>query len=100
MTPIGDALRKWIKESRAEERAGSAGEGRSIFDAWRRVVGEEVAGRTRVISWRGGELLIEVSSAPLLNELSTYYAPQILESLHEVEELRTVHKLRFRAGSF
>jgi hypothetical protein len=41
-----------------------------------------------------------VNSAPLLNELSTYYAPQILESLHEAEEFRTVHRLRFRAGCF
>jgi hypothetical protein len=99
MTPLGEALRKWLGESRARERAG-AGAGQSVFDAWRRVVGEDVAGRTRVIAWRGGELLVEVSSAPLLNELSTYYAPQILESLREVEELRTVHRLRFRAGSF
>ena len=100
MTPIGDALREWVKKARATERAGDGRDGRSGFDAWKRVVGEEVAARTRVIEWRGGELLVEVNSAPLLNELSTYYAPQILESLHEAEEFRTVHRLRFRAGCF
>jgi hypothetical protein len=100
MTAIGDALRAWAKQTRARERAAAAPDGRSVFDAWRRVVGEEVAARTRVVEWRGGELLVEVSSAPLLNELSTYFAAQILESLHEAEELRTVHRIRFRAGSF
>jgi hypothetical protein len=87
MTPIGDALRRWLKDARARERAADAPDGRSVFDAWKRVVGEDIAARTRVIEWRGGELLVEVSS-------------QILESLRDVEELRAVHRLRFRAGSF
>ena len=62
--------------------------------------GEEIARHTRVIELSGGELLVEVDSSPLLNELSTYSREEILGSLQNLESFRGVRKLRFRAGSF
>ena len=71
----------------------------SMLRRWKDVVGEEVASHTTLVDLNAGELLVEVDSAPLLNELSTYFRKEILESLQCVEEFRGVRKLRFRAGA-
>ena len=96
MTSIDKVLKRWLKENKVSARVDED----SIFQRWKEIVGDEIASRTRVIEVGGGELVIEVSSAPLLNELSTYYRQEILESIRKIEEFRGIHKLRFRAGSF
>ncbi len=96
MGSLVDLVKQWMKENKVEERL----ESESVFSLWSKVVGEEIGSHTRVVHLHGGELLVEVDSAPLLNELSTYYRQEILESLREHEEFRGVHSLRFRAGSF
>lgn len=85
-----------MKENKVEERL----ESESVFSLWEKVVGGEIGRHTRVVLFNNGELVVEVDSAPLLNELSTYYKQEILDSLKEHEEFRRVHTLRFRAGSF
>lgn len=95
LASIEDILRRWLKKTRASRRAGE----HAIFGRWKEIVGEAIAARTRVVDVVGGELIVEVSSAPLLEELSTYYRKEILESLHGIEELRGIQTLRFRAGS-
>jgi len=96
MTSIDKVLKHWLKQNQVSARVNEE----SIFQRWQEIVGDEIASRTRVIEVGGGELVIEVSSAPLLNELSTYYRQEILESVRKIEEFRGIHKLRFRAGSF
>jgi len=95
MAPIEEILKGWRKKLRASWHAGS-----SLHEEWKRAVGEEIARHTRVIDVSGGELLVEVDSSPLLNELSTYSREEILGSLQNLESFRGVRKLRFRAGSF
>ena len=85
-----------MKENKARSRSAE----HSIFGMWKEIVGPEIASHTRVIDVQGGQLTVEVDSAPLLNELSTYFRKDILESIRQVEELRGVHSLRFRAGAF
>jgi predicted nucleic acid-binding Zn ribbon protein len=85
-----------MRENRASERLDSEG----LFEKWKEVVGEEVAERTRVVDIRRGELVVEVDSAPLLNELSTYYREEILRSLQEREEYRGIQSIRFKPGAF
>jgi predicted nucleic acid-binding Zn ribbon protein len=91
-----ELVKRWMKENQVEERTDPE----SVFSRWRDVVGDEIADHTRVVDARQGELVVEVDSAPLLNELSTYYSKEILESLKEHEEFRGIQKLRFRSGSF
>lgn len=91
-----DLVKRWMKENRVDERVDPEG----LFSKWRDVVGDEIAAHTRVVDAQNGELLVEVDSAALLGELSTYYREHILASLREHEEFRGVQKLRFRAGSF
>jgi hypothetical protein len=94
MTSIEEAIGRWLRTNKVSRRVSRDG----VFSRWKEVVGEELAARTRPIDLRGGELLIEVDSAPLLHELATYFSAEILESLHQIEEFRTIHALRFRAA--
>ena len=93
---IEDALRRWLKRSKARHRTSKE----AIYARWSEIVGEELAARTRPVDVRSGELIVEVDSAPLLNELSTYCKEEILGSLHALEEFRAIHAIRFRAGAF
>jgi hypothetical protein len=92
---VGEVLRGWLKENKVRERIAAS----SIFTKWKQIVGEEIGARTRVIEAAAGELVIEVDSSALLNELSTYYRQEILDSLHQTEEFRGIQKLKFRSGS-
>jgi hypothetical protein len=71
-----------------------------LSQRWKEVVGDEIASQTRIIDLRGGTLVVEVRSAALLQELSTYYLSEILESLRERDGCGEVKEVRFRAGSF
>jgi predicted nucleic acid-binding Zn ribbon protein len=71
----------------------------SIYQRWKEVVGESIAEHTRVIGLSGGVLLVEVDSAPLLHELSTYYRRELLDSLRQLGDLPAIQEIRFRAGS-
>ncbi len=92
---LADLLKRWMKEARVADRLDPD----SLFQRWKEVVGEEIASQTRILSAERGELLVEVGSAALLNELSTYRRHEILASLAEREEFRGIRKLRFKAGS-
>ena len=95
MESIGDLLDRWLKKNRARQRVDAA----SVFGRWRDAVGEELSRETRVVDLRAGELVVEVSSSALLNELSTYARQDILESLRALDEFRGVKTLRFRLGT-
>lgn len=95
LASIREVLERWVRRNSVTRRAEES----SVFGRWREVVGNELAECTRVVEISDGELVVEVFSAPLLNELSTYYRHEILESLRQTEELRGLRGLRFRAGS-
>jgi predicted nucleic acid-binding Zn ribbon protein len=96
LAPIDEILKRWMKQNHVARRVSD----KAIFVRWKEIVGDEIASHTRVVDLDHGELIIEVDSSPLLNELSTYYRSEILESLRQAEGIQKVHKLRFRAGSF
>jgi len=92
---IGQILSRWLSKNRVKERLNKE----SIYGYWKRVVGEEIASSTRVVRYAGGILTVEVSSAPLLNELATYHKEDILESIREQEKFQGIRDIRFRAGT-
>lgn len=96
LASVEEILKRWLKANRSQKRAVQADMG----DAWKKVVGEEIGLHTRVADLSKGELVIEVDSAALLTELSTYYRQGILESLRQVPEFQGVQKIRFRSGAF
>jgi len=71
-----------------------------IYQRWNAIVGGTIAQHTRVVDLQGGVLHVEVNSAPLLHELSTYYSQDILDSVREKEEFSFIQEIRFRVGSF
>ena len=96
LASIEDVLGRWLKRNKARQHVNKA----AIFSRWKEVVGEDLGQRTRPVDVQGGTLLVEVESAPLLNELSTYFREDILASLRQLEEFRNIGDIRFRAGSF
>lgn len=92
---IGAILGRWLSKNRVKERL----KGDSIFVRWKEVVGDELAAATRVVRCAAGVLTVEVSSAPLLNELATYRKNEILRSVQSLEEFRGIREIRFKAGS-
>lgn len=96
LATIQEVLKRWLKENRASKHACND----KLMESWRQAVGPEIAIHTRLAEFSRGELLVEVDSAPLLNELSTYFRKEILESLRRHEELKGIQRIRFRSGSF
>ncbi len=58
-------------------------EHRVVFEAWERVIPDNIRTRTRALSFRGGRLLVGVSSAPLFEELRCFREAEFLRLLNE-----------------
>ena len=95
MSSIEAVISHWMKKNRVRRYVDR----NAVFSRWKEVVGAEFADSTRPVALRSGELVVEVDSAPLLNELSTYYREEILESLRQDEDFSEIQSIRFRAGS-
>ena len=89
-------LRRWLKKNEINTSLGRE----QIDRRWEDTVGMEIAERTRVVDLRGGTLVVEVDSAPLLGELSAYYREEIIESLRQGEDIPNLRDIRFRATTF
>jgi predicted nucleic acid-binding Zn ribbon protein len=96
LAPIQDVLKLWLKTNKVSRRVDES----ALFEQWKEIVGPGIAEHTRVIDAADGELVVEVNSAPLLQELSTYYERELLESFRQVKAFAGVQKLRFRPGAF
>ena len=93
---IETILRRWLKTNRAPRQLDRE----TIVKRWSEVVGGAIAKRTRPLDLQNGILLVEVNSAALLQELSTYYRQDLLDSLKGLEGLGVLQDIRFRSGSF
>jgi len=92
--PFGDLLKGLMRRKRFRQRAKYG----RLAQAWEGVVGEQVAGRTRIAGFREGVLLVEVSSPVLLQELHGFLRPVLLEQLRRTEGGRDVASIEFRLG--
>ncbi len=92
--PIEVVLDRWLRRNRAHTRIDTG----SLYRRWSDVVGEAVATQSRVVDLTAGVLVVEVDSAPLLQELSTYYREEILASLRRLDCAENITDIRFRAG--
>jgi len=95
LASVEELLARWLTDHRSVANANR----KSVEDAWKAVVGEQISSHSRVTDCSRGELVIEVDSAPLLTELSTYYRHEILESIRRIPQFQGVQVIRFRAGS-
>jgi predicted nucleic acid-binding Zn ribbon protein len=74
--------------------------GRDLHEAWMEVAGPDLSGRTRLKSFKGGKLYVEVDSSALLHELQSFHGPDLLARLRERMPKPHVASLRFRLGTF
>jgi predicted nucleic acid-binding Zn ribbon protein len=65
---MGEALGQFLRATGLERRMGE----QRVLSAWSAVVGPERALRARAVRCRNGELLVEVDSAALLQELKNF----------------------------
>lgn len=75
---LGDALAKLIKDLGFEKKLQE----QSLLAQWPNLVGDQIAGHTKVVTIEGGKLFVEVDSAAWRQELH-YMKPQILDRLNE-----------------
>ena len=87
-----DALSEYLKDSGVlrRKKAGPA------FAAWDEAVGPETAKRARAVSFRRGELIIEVDSTALLSELRGFASEDIRTRADALLEGDTIRKLTFK----
>ena len=89
-------LRRVLAEAKPAARRGRKG----VAGSWVRAAGVELAAETRPGTLRGGVLTVEVRSASLLHELSSFRTGELLSRLLVEEPEGRVTGLRFRLGAF
>ncbi|MBN1420359.1 MAG: DUF721 domain-containing protein [Planctomycetes bacterium] len=92
LRPLSEMLPRLLRQWGASERARDGG----LCDRWRDIVGPEIGEHTRPGTYRNGILTVEVDSAPLLAELSTYCREALLDSLRADTGFHGLRALRFR----
>ena len=92
--PLGDALAGYLESSGLSKKLREL----PVLDAWSEAAGERVAARARAVSFRNGELEIEVESAALRQELVSFTGEQYRrlanQRLGREEIRRVVFKLK------
>lgn len=89
---LGDALARVL--SKKGLREGLRLEG--VRQKWRQAVGEDLAARTRVVSFQRGVLRVEVQSSALLQELASIYKEGLTRSLATGDSPLAVRDIHFR----
>lgn len=67
-----------------------------LSELWKRIAGTEISERTRVIGLRNGVLIVAVSNAALLGELTSFHQHDLTQALRRDPEGQTIKKLRFQ----
>lgn len=73
LMPLGDALAEFLQDTRLLQRKKV----QPAYDAWDEAVGPDIARQARAVSFRRGELVIEVDGHALLSELRGFAAEDI-----------------------
>ena len=68
VSSMADAVQQFLRTSRLDRRLVE----HEVLAAWGQALGPAQAARARAVRFRDGELLVEVASAPLLQELTTF----------------------------
>lgn len=69
---------------------------RELHDAWRQCAGGELAGCTRVVTYRNGVLKVAVGNSALLGELTGYRKAELLQTLSRDFPRLRIRDLKFQ----
>lgn len=90
--PLGDALAEYLKESGVLNRKKQI----PAYEAWDQAAGPELAQKARAVSFRRGELLVEVDTTSLLSELRGFASEDLRSRCDELLEGARIRKLTFK----
>jgi len=93
---LKDALGGFLKES----GLGVKLRNKDVYAAWEKVVGPEIAEKTRVVKYSRGTMTVEVAASGLYAELEKFYLRDMLESMQKEMGSRKVRKIKLRLGEF
>jgi predicted nucleic acid-binding Zn ribbon protein len=96
VTRINDALQAYLKTSGVEFLLKN----RKVCEAWRKVVGQEIAAQTRVVSFNRGALTVEVASSSLYAELNNFHLRALVEALQRQMKNKKVRTIKLHLGQF
>lgn len=74
---LGDAIQTFF----SEKGLGSRGRNRVTFDAWREAFGDQSA---QPVAFRRGDLVVEVESSALLQELKSFTGDRFRRRANEI----------------
>ncbi len=89
---FGDALKRYLRESGlgAKLRSGD------VHEAWNKALGPKLAGRARSVSYRGGELVVEVESAVHKQELESFTAERYRRKTNQLLGTERIHRVTIK----
>ena len=93
-TTMKDALDSFLKNSGLNILLKNE----NLLKAWRKTVGPEIAGKTRIVGFNRGVLTVEVASGSLYSELKTYYLGELADSIRKEMGNRKVRQVKLRLG--
>lgn len=91
--PLGTVLQQAVKASRLDVDLDAC----RIWKQWNHVVGPTIAKNTRPEAVRGKLLLVNVTSAPWMQQLQ-FLKPELIEKLNEALGKELVGDIRFKIG--
>ena len=92
---VGDILPKLMRHIKPRVNDGLKG----LREVWPGLVGEAVAKRSRIAAYHGGEIILEVASSALRQDLGIFRREQLLETLREALPDTPISGLKCRVGT-
>ena len=92
--PLGTILQQALKASRIDVDLDAC----KLWQYWKDIVGPAVAENAQPEAIKGKSLLVNVSSAPWMQQLQ-FLKPELIEKLNETLGKEIVGEIRFRIGS-
>lgn len=91
---FGDIAKSLVRQKKFREK-GKFG---ALTDAWAKLVGEAIAGRSCIRAFKEGVLVVELDSAALLHEMSSFMREKLLFGLQGTDAGRDVAEIRLCLG--
>jgi hypothetical protein len=88
--PIGDLVRRALDDLGVSPAADLE----LLRDAWPRIAGGALIGRTSVVSYRGQVLTVRASNGPLRYEIDSFHKERLLDALRRELPSIVVSQLR------
>ena len=92
--PLGTILQQAIKATRIDVDLDAF----RLWQQWKDVVGPEIAENTKPEAIKGKLLLVNVSSAPWMQQLQ-FLKPELIEKLNQALGKELVKDIRFKIGT-